>query len=69
MRLGNSSSNSCTGRRNSSKRLQIGHHAASPQERIEKKTTGEMEAAVCQGVSRFEQDYMGRGPRDIRAYL
>ena len=28
-----------------------------------------MEAAVCQGVSRFEQDYMGRGPRDIRAYL
>jgi uncharacterized protein YbcI len=33
------------------------------------KTVGEMEAAVCHGVSRFEQDYMGRGPKDIRAYL
>jgi uncharacterized protein YbcI len=28
-----------------------------------------MEAAVCQGVSRFEQDYMGRGPKDIHAHL
>jgi len=33
------------------------------------KTHGEIEAAVCEGVSRFEQDYMGRGPRDIHAYL
>lgn len=33
------------------------------------KTVGEMEAAVCQGVSRFEQDYMGRGPKDIHAHL
>ena len=33
------------------------------------KTVGEMEAAVCQGVSRFEQDYMGRGPKDICAHL
>ena len=33
------------------------------------KTQGEIEAAVCQGVSRFEQDYMGRGPKDIHAYL
>jgi hypothetical protein len=24
------------------------------------KTQGEMEAAICQGISRFEQDYMGR---------
>ena len=28
-----------------------------------------MEAAVCEGMSRFEQEYMGRGPRDIRAHL
>jgi uncharacterized protein YbcI len=28
-----------------------------------------MEAAVCQGVSRFEQDYIGRGPKDIHTYL
>ena len=33
------------------------------------KTLGEIEAAVCEGVSRFEQDYMGRGPKDIRAHL
>jgi uncharacterized protein YbcI len=33
------------------------------------KTQGEMEAAICEGMSRFEQEYMGRGPKDIRAHL
>ena len=33
------------------------------------KTQGEIEAAICEGVRRFEQDYMGRGPKDIHAYL
>ena len=33
------------------------------------KTQGEIEAAVCDGVSRFEQEFMGRGPKDIRAHL
>jgi uncharacterized protein YbcI len=33
------------------------------------KTVGEIEAAVCEGVSRFEQDYMGRGPKDIYTHL
>ena len=33
------------------------------------KTQGEIEAAVCEGVTRFEQEYMGRGPKDIRAHL
>jgi uncharacterized protein YbcI len=33
------------------------------------KTQGEIEAAICAGMSRFEQDYMGRGPKDIHAYL
>ncbi len=33
------------------------------------KTQGEMEAAVCQGIGRFEQEYMGRGPKGIHAYL
>ena len=33
------------------------------------KTSGEIEAAVCQGIARFEQDYMGRGPKEIHAYL
>ncbi len=33
------------------------------------KTQGEIEAAVCDGVSRFEQEYMGRGPKHISAHL
>jgi uncharacterized protein YbcI len=33
------------------------------------KTQGEIEAAVCQGVTRFEQEYMGRGPTRIHAHL
>jgi len=33
------------------------------------KTRGEIEAAVCQGTSRFQQDFMGRGPKDIHAHL
>ena len=33
------------------------------------KTQGEIEAAICEGVSRFELDYMGRGPKDIYAHL
>lgn len=33
------------------------------------KTQGEIEAAICDGMRRFEQEYMGRGPKDIHAYL
>ena len=33
------------------------------------KTQGEIEAAICKGMSHFEQEYMGRGPKDIRAHL
>jgi uncharacterized protein YbcI len=33
------------------------------------KTQGEIEAAICQGMSRFEQDYMGRGPKNIHSHL
>jgi uncharacterized protein YbcI len=33
------------------------------------KTQGEIEAAVCEGISRFEQEYMGRGPKHIQAHL
>jgi uncharacterized protein YbcI len=32
-------------------------------------TQGEIEAAICQGISRFEEEYMGRGPKDIHAHL
>jgi uncharacterized protein YbcI len=33
------------------------------------KTQGEIEASICKGMSHFEQEYMGRGPKDIRAHL
>ncbi len=33
------------------------------------KTQGEIEAAICKGLAQFEQEYMGRGPKDIRAHL
>ena len=33
------------------------------------KTQGEIEAVICEGISRFEQEYMGRGPKDIHAHL
>ena len=33
------------------------------------KTQGEIEAAICEGMSRFEQEYMGRGPKHIKAHL
>ncbi len=33
------------------------------------KTQGEIEAAISEGMSRFEQEYMGRGPKDIRSHL
>jgi uncharacterized protein YbcI len=33
------------------------------------KTQGEIEAAVCEVMSRFEQEFMGRGPKDIRTHL
>ena len=33
------------------------------------RSQGELEAAVAEGISRFEQEYMGRGPKDIHAHL
>ena len=33
------------------------------------RSQGEIEAAVCDAVARFQQEYMGRGPRDIHAHL
>jgi uncharacterized protein YbcI len=32
-------------------------------------TRGEIEAAACQAMTRFEQEYMGRGPKSIHAHL
>jgi uncharacterized protein YbcI len=33
------------------------------------KTQGEIEAAICEGLNRFELEYMGRGPKEIHAHL
>ena len=33
------------------------------------KTQGEIEAAVCDGMNRFEQEYIGRGPKAIHTHL
>jgi uncharacterized protein YbcI len=33
------------------------------------KTQGEIESAISEGIGRFEQEYMGRGPKDVHAYL
>src|SRR5664280_220214 len=33
------------------------------------RSQGEIEAAICEGISRFEQDYMGRGPKKIHSHL
>jgi uncharacterized protein YbcI len=33
------------------------------------RSRGEIEAAVCSAVARFQQDYLGRGPRNIQTRL
>ena len=33
------------------------------------KTQGEIEAAICDGITRFQQEYMGRGPKRIHTHL
>ncbi|MGO9468251.1 MAG: DUF2294 domain-containing protein [Isosphaeraceae bacterium] len=37
--------------------------------KIPMKTQAEIEAAICELTSRLEQEYIGRGPRAIRAHL
>ena len=33
------------------------------------KTQGEIESAISEGMGRFELEYMGRGPKGVRAHL
>lgn len=33
------------------------------------KTQGEIEAAISKAMGRFEQDHMGRGPRNVHTFL
>lgn len=34
-----------------------------------KKTKGQMEAEISNALIQFEKDYMGRGPKETRAYI
>jgi uncharacterized protein YbcI len=55
-----------------SSRLRINRQSAAPDRdtpELSPKTQGEIEAAICQGISHFEQEYMGRGPKDIHTHL
>ncbi len=33
------------------------------------KSQGEIEATICEGINRFQQDYMGADPKSIRTHL
>ncbi len=33
------------------------------------KSQGEVEAAICEGITHFQQEYMGRGPKHVHAAL
>jgi uncharacterized protein YbcI len=33
------------------------------------KTQGEIESAISEGMGHFEQEYMGRGPKDVHVHL
>ena len=33
------------------------------------KTQRAIESAICEGISHFEREHMGRGPKDIHAHL
>ena len=37
--------------------------------KVPTKTQGEIEGAICELICRFEQEYMGRGPKDIHAHV
>jgi uncharacterized protein YbcI len=55
-----------------SSRLRISGLSATPGEPDREsalKTQGEIEAAISQGINRFEQEYMGTGPKVIHAHL
>jgi uncharacterized protein YbcI len=36
---------------------------------VPQRSLGEIEAGVCEVITRFEREYMGRGPKEIHAHL
>jgi uncharacterized protein YbcI len=39
------------------------------QKRAKSRSLGEIEASISDGIARFEQDYMGRGPERIQTHI
>jgi uncharacterized protein YbcI len=59
------------GQRAASLKMRSGDHVvhAFVEEGPRLKTQGEVEATVCDSMTRFMQEFMGRGPKEIRAHL
>ena len=36
---------------------------------MSEKTKGQIEALICESIIKFEKEYMGRGPTEIRTYI
>jgi len=36
---------------------------------LKKKSKGQLEAAICEAVIKFEKEFMGRGPLETKAYI
>lgn len=45
------------------------HTRAADEAAARLRTRGEIEAAVCVCMTRFEQEYMGRGPKAVQSFL
>ena len=60
---------SLTGSRRSTQRESRARVETSESMRSPAKTKGEIEAAICDGMTKFEQEFMGRGPKSITTHL
>ena len=38
-------------------------------QQVERRTRGQIEAAITAAMTQFERDYLGRGPREARTFL
>ncbi len=49
--------------------LGLPRHRVERHSEVAMKSQGEIEAAICVGINRFEQEYMGRGPKHLHTFL
>lgn len=59
----------CAQRKGAKNSAQPSAPVTNDMQKVQKRTRGELESAVCMGMCRFEQEYMGRGPKDAEAHL